>query len=201
MKYFSIILLLSFSSNFSTSWGFFAHKLINKHAVYSLPQSMNTFYINNIDLLEEKAVDADKRRYSDKDEAHKHYIDIDYYSVDSPFVVMPRYKKDAIAKFSLDTLEAYGILPWHINYCYYELVKAMKSKDAQKVIYLSADLGHYIADANVPLHTTLNYDGQLTNQDGIHAFWESRLPGLFYSNYNLIVPKIEYIDNVLDRLW
>ena len=72
MKYFSIILLLSFSSNFSTSWGFFAHKLINKHAVYSLPQSMNTFYINNIDLLEEKAVDADKRRYSDKDEAHKH---------------------------------------------------------------------------------------------------------------------------------
>tara|TARA_B110000977_G_scaffold86299_1_gene114971 strand:+ start:5655 stop:6530 length:876 start_codon:yes stop_codon:yes gene_type:complete len=201
MKYFSIILLLSFSSNFSTSWGFFAHKLINKHAVYSLPQSMNTFYINNIDLLEEKAVDADKRRYSDKDEAHKHYIDIDYYSVDSPFVVMPRYKKDAIAKFSLDTLEAYGILPWHINYCYYELVKAMKSKDAQKVIYLSADLGHYIADANVPLHTTLNYDGQLTNQDGIHAFWESRLPELFHSNYNLIVPKIEYIDNVLDRVW
>ena len=60
---------------------------------------MNTFYINNIDLLEEKAVDPDKRRYSDKDEAHKHYIDIDYYSVDSHFVVMHRYKKDAIAKF------------------------------------------------------------------------------------------------------
>ena len=73
----------------------------------------------------------------------------------------------------------------------------MKSMDAQKV----CSLGHYIADANEPLHTTLNYDGQLTNQDGIHAFWESRLPGLFYSNYNLIVPKIEYIDNVLDRLW
>ena len=80
---------------------------------------MNAFYINNIDLLEQKAVDADKRRYAVKKEAPRHYIDIDYYSVDSPFVVMPRYKKDAIEKFSLDTLEKYGVLPWHINHCYH----------------------------------------------------------------------------------
>ena len=162
---------------------------------------MNAFYINNIDLLEQKAVDADKRRYAVKKEAPRHYIDIDYYSVDSPFVVMPRYKKDAIEKFSLDTLEKYGVLPWHINHCYHELVEAMKNKNSERIIFLSADLGHYLADANVPLHTTLNYDGQLTNQDGIHAFWESRLPELFHDDYNLVVPKIEYIDNVLDKVW
>lgn len=200
MKLLTIILFLSFSPNF-TPWGFFAHRLINKHAVYSLPQSMNSFYINNIDLLEQKAVDADKRRYSVKKEAARHYIDIDYYSVDSPFVIIPRYKNDAVEKFSLDTLEKYGVLPWHINHCFYELVEAMKNKNTERIIFLSADLGHYIADANVPLHTTLNYDGQLTNQHGIHAFWESRLPELFHQDYNLIVPKIEYIDNVLEKVW
>jgi hypothetical protein len=201
MKSILLTFFLIFGFNSSNTWGFFAHKLINKHAVFALPQTMNTFYINNLNELEEKAVDADRRRYSQKNEAHKHYIDIDYYSVDSPFVVMPRFKKDAIDKFSIDTIDKYGILPWHINHCYYELIEAMKTKNVNRLIFLSADLGHYIADANVPLHSTLNYDGQLTNQHGIHAFWESRLPELFHSNYNLIVPKVEYLPNVLNSIW
>jgi hypothetical protein len=37
-------------------------------------------------------------------------------------------------------------------------------------------LGHYIGDAHVPLHTTSNYNGQKTNQHGIHGLWESRIP-------------------------
>ena len=77
----------------------------------------------------------------------------------------------------------------------------MKNKNTERIIYLSADLGHYIADANVPLHTTLNYDGQLTDQHGIHAFWESRLPELFHFEYNFIVPKTKYIPNVLSQIW
>lgn len=185
----------------SFSWGFFAHKKINKQAVYTLPESMNFFYLKNIGDIEQKAVDADKRRYSVKNEACRHYIDIDYYSVDSPFVVMPRIKKQAIEKFTLDTLLKYGILPWHINDCFYNLVEAMKNKDAKRVIQLSADIGHYISDACVPLHTTLNYDGQLTNQKGIHAFWESRLPELFWPEYNFIVPKARYLNNVLFEIW
>jgi hypothetical protein len=104
MKLFIFIIVLLFSPHSTSNWGFFAHKVINKHAVFALPQSMNTFYINNVNLIEEKAVDADRRRYSDKEEARKHYIDIDFYSVDSPFVVMPRFKKEAIEKFSLDTI-------------------------------------------------------------------------------------------------
>ena len=37
---------------------------------------------------------------------------------------------------------------------------------------LRADLGHYLADAHVPLHTG-NYSSQRTNQTGIHALWET----------------------------
>ena len=59
------------------------------------------------------------------------------------------------------------------------LTKAFQDRDAKKIIQLSSEFGHYIGDAHVPLHTTENYNGQLTNQVGIHAFWESRIPELF----------------------
>jgi hypothetical protein len=170
-------------------------------AVFTLPQSMNTFFLNHIHHLEEKAVDADKRRYTDENEAPKHYIDIDYYSIDSPFVVMPKHWNDAVIKFTEDTLLEYGILPWHIKNQYDVLVKAFKNHQIDKVIRYSSDIGHYIADAHVPLHTTLNYNGQLTNQEGIHAFWESRLPELFAENYNYILPKVIYIEDVLSFTW
>ena len=66
---------------------------------------------------------------------------------------------------------------------------AFIEKDSDKILKYSADLGHYIADAYVPLHTTENYNGQLTGQKGIHAFWESRLPELFSEDYNYLVDK------------
>ena len=67
-------------------WGFFAHQKINKMAVYVLPEQMNGFFLKNIAQLEADAVKADQRRYTNPKEAPKYYIDIDYYSVDSPLV-------------------------------------------------------------------------------------------------------------------
>jgi hypothetical protein len=69
---------------------------------------------------------------------------------------MPKRWDAAVAKFSEDTLLKYGILPWHIQSVYYQLVKAMENGDAKRVLFLATDLGHYIADAHVPLHTTLS---------------------------------------------
>ena len=70
------------------SWGFYAHKSINKHAVYALPSEMNSFFIHHIYDLEQRSVNADKRRYIDYSEACKHYIDIDLYGV-NPFDSVP----------------------------------------------------------------------------------------------------------------
>jgi len=53
----------------------------------------------------------------------------------------------------------------------------------------------------VPLHTTKNYDGQLTNQLGIHGFWESRLPELYFDNYEFFVGKASHISNVQLAAW
>ena len=116
MKKALLSLILIFLLNESVfTWGFFAHYKINKMAVFTLPESMNTFFLNHIQLLEDKAVNADKRKFTVKAEAPRHYIDIDAYSVDSPFAVVPRKWNDAVEKFSEDTLIKYGILPWHIQ--------------------------------------------------------------------------------------
>src|SRR5690606_32801322 len=76
-----------------------------------------------------------------------------------------------------------------------------KTKDARAILKLAADLGHYIADANVPLHTTENYNGQLTGQHGIHGLWESRLPELFTDEYDFFVGKASYVDNIQLQAW
>ena len=118
-----------------------------------------------------------------------------------PCIKCPRYWQDAVDKYSKDTLAAYGIVPWHINRMYYSLKDAFLLKDPERILKLSAELGHYIADAHVPLHTTENYNGQLTGQHGIHAFWESRLPELYSDDFNFFVGKAQYIENPQLAAW
>jgi len=195
-----IFLLCSSMSIAINPWGFYAHKIVNRYAVFTLPEELIGFYKKHIDYLSEHSVDADRRRYAVKEEAPRHYIDIDHYG-QNPFEVMPRKWTDAVEKFSEDTLLTYGIVPWHIQTIYNRLVSAFQQKDIDYILKNSADLGHYVADAHVPLHTTENYNGQFTNQKGIHAFWESRLPELFANDYDYLLGTAEYQFSVLDVAW
>lgn len=185
------------------SWGFFGHIRINKMAVFTLPPGMIGFYKRYIDYVSEHAVDPDKRRYASKGEAPRHYIDIDHYGNDTldPFEAVPIRWQDAIAKYTEDTLQAYGIVPWHINSMMYWLTDAFKDQNVERILYLSADLGHYVGDAHVPLHTTKNYNGQLTGQRGIHGFWESRIPELVADDYDYFVGRAAYLKSPLEYAW
>lgn len=182
-------------------WGFYAHRKINRLAVFSLPPEMLGFYKTNIDYLTENAVNPDRRRYAVDGEAPRHYIDLDIYpdSVQQDLATLTW--KQAVEKYSEDTLQAYGIVPWHIVAMKYRLEQAFKERNVRRILMLSADIGHYIADANVPLHTTENYNGQLTNQVGIHGFWESRLPELYSDNYDLLIGQADYVEQPLERSW
>jgi len=180
------------------SWGFFAHKRINRVAVFTLPKAMAGFYKVNIDFITEHAVDPDKRRYVDSLEGPRHFFDVDHYGR-RPFMKIPVRWKLAVKKYSEDTLKKYGTVPWEIQYQYYRLVDDFKEHDTTDILKTSANLGHYIADAHVPLHLTQNYNGQLTHQDGIHALWESRVPELFSDRYNYYVGRARYIENPLNE--
>ncbi len=195
-----VFILLGISPFLFSFWGFFAHQRINRLAVFILPTEMIGFYKANINYITEAAVNPDRRRFSSSEEAPRHYIDIDHYG-DSAVNKMPRFWKSAVEKYSEDTLKAYGIVPWHINTMYYRLKDAFLMNDPEAILRISAELGHYVADAHVPLHTTENYNGQLTGQEGIHAFWESRLPELFSNDYDFFVGKASHLDNVQIAAW
>jgi hypothetical protein len=185
------------------AWGFYGHKRINRMACFTLPPQMFGFYKRHIDFISDHAVDPDRRRYADPREAPRHYIDIDHYehAGGDVFRDMPREWDMAVQKFTEDTLQAYGIVPWHIQVVYARLIKAFQRGDVDRILYYSADIGHYIGDAHVPLHTTENYNGQLTNQHGIHAFWESRIPELSGENYDHLVGRAVYLDDPLNSAW
>jgi hypothetical protein len=195
-----VFILLGISPFLFAFWGFFAHQRINRLAVFILPPEMIGFYKANINYITEAAVNPDRRRFSSPDEAPRHYIDIDHYG-DSALSKMPRFWKDAVQMHSEDTLKAYGIVPWHINTMYYRLKEAFLVGDPEVILRISAELGHYVGDAHVPLHTTENYNGQLTGQEGIHAFWESRLPELFSDDYDFFVGKASHLNNVQLAAW
>ena len=70
------------------------------------------------------------------------------------------------------------MLPWQLEWSYWRLVRAWAPSDSSdpdlnEIVRAAADLGHYLGDAHVPLHTSGNYDGQRTGQRGIHALWET----------------------------
>ncbi|MFL5741457.1 MAG: zinc dependent phospholipase C family protein [Flavisolibacter sp.] len=134
-------------------------------------------------------------------EGPRHYIDLDYYGA-WPFDSLPRKWESAVARYGEDSLRAHGIVPWWIQIMYQRLIKAFREKDAGLILKLSAEIGHYIADAHVPLHACSNHNGQLTNQQGIHAFWESRVPELLAEkDWDFLLGKAGYLSHPAQYIW
>lgn len=199
----SILIVISFSliSQSAYCWGFYAHGKINYYAVFLLPPAMMMFYKPHIQFLQEHATDPDKRRYMVPEEGPRHYIDMDYYGT-YPFHSLPHSWKKAAEVYCEDSLISNGIVPWHVQHMLHRLTVSFQKKDVLSILKNSAELGHYIADAHVPLHTSSNHNGQLTNQTGIHGFWESRVPELLAENeFDFIIGKANYISNTESFIW
>jgi hypothetical protein len=166
----------------------------------ALPEPMLVFFYNHIDFVTQESTVPDIRKYTlnYKEEYARHYYDMENFpSQDS----LPKTLAEANKKFDAKFLSNNGILPWYIDEMMVKLTKAFKEKNRAEILFLSADLGHYIGDAHMPLHTSANHDGQLTNQKGIHSLWESRIPELFANNYKFTVAPPKYIENISTHTW
>lgn len=182
-------------------WGFFAHRKVNYYAVFLLPPEMMVLYKPNIEFLSEHAVDPDKRRYVMPEEGARHYIDIDRYGR-FPFKELPRKWDAAVERYGADSLYANGIVPWWAQTMLQRLTDAFKERNESRILKLSAEIGHYISDAHVPLHACHNHNGQFTNQKGIHGFWESRVPELLADKeFNFFIGKAAYIPDPSKYIW
>jgi hypothetical protein len=190
------------TSSLLYAWGIWGHQHISHAAVLALPPEMRVFFYNHIDYITEESTVPDVRKYtmSDREEFGRHFIDVEFFG-DKPFEILPKTWKEAKARYSSDTLQKSGILPWYMQEMQTKLTTAFKDRRKDAILFLSADLAHYIADAHMPLHTSLNHDGQLTDQRGIHAFWEARLPELFGNAYNFSTPQAQYFPDVVAESW
>jgi len=183
------------------SWGFLGHKTAHQLAVYALPSKMQRFFFKHLDYLEANAVRPDERRYSDKTEAPKHFIDIESYG-DSSEWKMPYTWDEAVAKYSKDSLVKYGYVPYQVLFVAQQLTQAFKAGNADSILFYATDLGHYVEDANVPLHTSVNHDGQLTNQKGLHALWETNVPETTIEGFNLYSRhSAKYLKHPEQTIW
>ena len=191
---FGIVTLMS-------SWGFLVHRTVNQLAVYEMPKELRGFFIDHLEYMVRNAPRPDIRRNQDSTEATKHFIDLEMYG-DSAQWKMPMKWEDAVRVYSKDTLLKYGYLPYLVMMVKDSLTNAFKRNNIDSILYYAADLGHYIGDAHVPLHATANYDGQLTNQRGLHSLWESFIPELELDKYDLRSKhKASYLNHPEHELW
>ncbi|MDX1910621.1 MAG: zinc dependent phospholipase C family protein [Saprospiraceae bacterium] len=111
-------------------------------------------------------------------------------------------KKSIQAAFYQEHLSEHGTLPWNLQRMQRQLTEAFRQRDSRRILKICSDMGHYIGDAHVPLHTCSNYNGQKTGQHGIHGFWESRIPELFADeSYDYFVGKPAYVERTEDWFW
>jgi hypothetical protein len=191
----SVILVIT------ASWGFLVHKTVHQLAVYELPKEMIPFFYQNMDYLVTNAPRPDMRRNQDSTEATKHFIDLEMYG-EQAATKMPMDWQAAQKMYTTDSLLKYGYVPYHVVYMKGKLTEAFRKGNKDSILFYAADLGHYIGDANVPLHTSVNYDGQLTDQKGLHSLWESMIPEILIGNYNLYSDhKAVYLKDPSVAIW
>ena len=151
--------------------------------------------------LVDNAGRPDLRRNEDSTEATKHFIDLEAFG-DSAAWKMPLSWDKAVSIYSKDSLLKYGYVPYHLLTMKNRLTDAFRSGNKDSILFYAADMAHYIGDANVPLHTSLNYDGQLTNQHGLHSLWESMIPEIEIEKYHLYSHhKASYLYDPAKTVW
>ncbi len=82
------------------------------------------------------------------------------------------------------------------------LTDAFRNQKTDSILLYSAHLAHYIGDAHVPLHVAVNYDGQLTNQKGLHSLWETMIPEIEINQYDLYdAHEAAYLSDPAQSIW
>jgi hypothetical protein len=169
------------------AWGPTAHRLTNRWAIETLPPEMRAFFEANRQFLIDHANDPDIWMVKDPFERTHHYIYLDKYGV-FPFLKLPHSFKAATEQYGKSRINRDGLLPWQIGEYSLRLTNAFKSQNWEEAKQDAAVLAHYVADATDPLHTTQNYDGQMSAQTGLTDRFEIRLIDR-YSNFLIQAPQ------------
>ncbi|HKY22714.1 MAG TPA: hypothetical protein VJM31_15990 [Vicinamibacterales bacterium] len=191
----------------ASAWGFEAHKFIVSRAIDILPEPIRPFFEANRDFIVERSIDPDLwRNVGFAEEPPNHFLDLDAYG-SYPFKDLPREYDEALKKHGPDKLRENGLLPWRTHEIAGRLIRSFGAlqRNGQyarsDIRFFSAIIGHYVADAHVPLHSVLNYNGQLTGQTGLHNRWEDDLFTRYRTQLVLKPGSLQRIQNERDFIF
>ncbi|MCC7243186.1 MAG: hypothetical protein IT180_14765 [Acidobacteria bacterium] len=169
----------------SCAWGFEAHRLIADRVIDLLPAALKPLFEEHRAFIVERSIDPDLWRTAGfESEPPNHFLDMDHRAFGPyPFEGLPRSYDEAVQKFGRAFIQDQGLLPWRVPEFYGLLQRGFASLKRPSpspyalddIVYYVALLSHYVADGHVPLHAVVNYDGQLTGQQGVHGRWETQL--------------------------
>jgi hypothetical protein len=175
------------------AWSLEVHQYIIGRAIELLPAPLRPFFDRHRAYVVEHTIDPDLWRNAGFDEeSPRHFLDMDAYGP-PPFTLLPAEYDRAVEKYGIDFVDRNGLLPWRTSEMYGHLRRAFEnvSRGAYGVSDIksfSAWTAHYVGDAHQPLHAVVNYDGQKTGQEGVHARFEAELFARF-KNRITITPR------------
>lgn len=213
IKFFVFFLLIFFSSVNAFAWGKRGHETVGSLAAQLLAEKQkgaeflknHTFdmgYYNNVPDIVWK---SDPETY--KKEFFQHFVDMEEFESVKEW---NSNKTDFFKKYP-NIKETAGRSFWRIQGLYDQLetiskklsadqnTEALSDKqkseekikkqhlDQSKWLLYAGVMGHYVADLAMPLHVTNNYDGQKTNQKGIHKWFEETLVDELYPEIHIEV--------------
>lgn len=187
----------------ASGWGGYTHQFINRSVVRHLPNEMMLFIQDSL-FFAQHASDADNRRNSSDTslyaEAPRHFLDIDDYP---NFHNLPRSLDTLVLLYGWERVKQNGTNPWATLWNYDSLVAQLRRGDWTRAKLTASDIGHYVGDAHQPLHNTRNYDGQYTNQRGIHARYESVMlsPTYFLSSLAITPDSVQYVADRINYIF
>jgi hypothetical protein len=185
----SLIFLSLLGALFALGWGNVGHLFINTRAVNNLPAGMSMF-INAGTYFGQHASDADTRKGKDPTEAPKHFIDIESYAA---FANLTSDLDSLRTLYGPQSVTDIGILPWATVQTYDSLVASLKRGSFARAESIAADLGHYVGDGHQPLHVTVNYNGSMTGNNGIHARYETAMINTYASKLSVTPVPASYV--------
>jgi hypothetical protein len=173
------------------AWGFTGHRFITDRAIDALPPELRPFFQKFRATIVEHSIDPDTyRTIGFTEEPPRHFLDMDAYGP-FPFKDLPHDYRQAVESRGQEFVTKNGTIPWRTEEVYGMLRDAFRQLSTREwardnVKLFSSVLSHYVGDSHQPLHAAVNYDGQLTNQQGIHARFETELFDRYHAKLKIV---------------